>query len=178
MSKRIALSKRVRFEVFKRDGFICQYCGAHPPETILHVDHIVAVAEGGGNDMDNLVTACEDCNLGKGARPLNVAPESLADKAARIQEAEEQLAGYNAITRARRERIEDQSWEVVAALTGEESIRRDWFRSIKTFVERLGVDEALEAAEIARAAKPWSDRTRFLYFCGICWRKVRAQSDG
>lgn len=172
MSKRKSLSKRVRFEVFKRDAFMCQYCGAHPPGTILHVDHIEAVANGGPNDMDNLITACEACNLGKGARKLSTAPESLAEKAARIAEAEEQLAGYSAIMQARRERIEDDVWRVVEALTGDTEIRRDRYQSVKTFVERLGVDECLDAAEIARARMGFS-RKRFVYFCGICWRKIR-----
>ena len=27
-----SLSKKARFEIFKRDGFVCQYCGAHPPK--------------------------------------------------------------------------------------------------------------------------------------------------
>jgi 5-methylcytosine-specific restriction endonuclease McrA len=27
-AKRAGLSKKTRFEVFKRDGFRCQYCGA------------------------------------------------------------------------------------------------------------------------------------------------------
>ena len=66
-TKRKAISKKTRFEVFKRDGFTCQYCGAHPPQAILHVDHIVPVAEGGGNEDTNLVTACDHCNLGKAA---------------------------------------------------------------------------------------------------------------
>lgn len=39
MAERKSLSKKTRFEVFKRDSFECQYCGAHPPSTILHVDH-------------------------------------------------------------------------------------------------------------------------------------------
>jgi hypothetical protein len=169
---RTPISKRVRFEVFKRDGFACQYCGSHPPAAILHVDHIQAVANGGGNEIDNLITACEACNLGKGARPLSVAPESLADKAARIAEAEEQLAGYSAVMQARRERIEADVWRVVEALTGETEIRRDRYASIKMFVERLGVDECLEAAEIASARIGYA-RQRFLYFCGVCWKKIR-----
>lgn len=37
-----ALGKKTRFEVFKRDGFKCMYCGAHPPEAILEVDHLKA----------------------------------------------------------------------------------------------------------------------------------------
>lgn len=71
MADRKPLSKKVRFEVFKRDKFTCQYCGAKAPETVLHCDHIKPVAEGGDNDIINLVTACQGCNGGKGARPLD-----------------------------------------------------------------------------------------------------------
>lgn len=62
---RKAISKRVRFEVFKRDSFKCQYCGKSSPEVILHVDHIKPVSKGGDNSLINLVTACDACNLGK-----------------------------------------------------------------------------------------------------------------
>lgn len=173
MSKRRALSKKSRFDVFKRDGFACQYCGDHPPKVLLHVDHIVAVANGGTNDEDNLITACEPCNLGKGARPLDAAPETLADKAARIAEAEEQLAGYSAVMEAKRERVEAEVWRVVAALTGESSIARDRYQSIKMFIGKLGVHEVLDAAEIARAQTWHPSSAQFKYFCGICWNKVR-----
>jgi hypothetical protein len=174
MSERKAISKRLRFEVFKRDAFVCQYCGAHPPAVILHCDHIQPVADGGPTEMDNLITACEACNLGKGAVPLSVAPESLAAKAERIAEAEEQLAGYSAVIQARRERIEADVWRVVEELTGESEIRRDRYASIKRFVERLGAEECIEAAEIARNRIPYA-RQRFTYFCGICWRKIRRE---
>jgi hypothetical protein len=68
---RKAISKRVRFEVFKRDSFTCQYCGCKAPEVILWIDHIVPVAKGGKNDILNLVTACEPCNAGKSAKLLS-----------------------------------------------------------------------------------------------------------
>lgn len=71
MAKRKALSKKIRFEVFKRDKFTCQYCGRTVPDVILEVDHIKPVAKGGQNDILNLVTSCKDCNLGKGARELS-----------------------------------------------------------------------------------------------------------
>jgi hypothetical protein len=71
MTKRKAISKRVRFEVFKRDSFTCQYCGLSAPDVVLHIDHINPVAGGGGNDIMNLVTSCLDCNLGKGKRELD-----------------------------------------------------------------------------------------------------------
>ena len=68
---RKALSKKIRFEVFKRDSFTCQYCGAQAPDVILHADHIQPVAGGGTNDLLNLVTSCAQCNLGKSDRLLN-----------------------------------------------------------------------------------------------------------
>lgn len=64
------LSKRTRFEIFKRDGFKCLYCGATPAQKVLRVDHVKPVAEGGGDEPTNLVTACFDCNAGKGPVPL------------------------------------------------------------------------------------------------------------
>lgn len=65
------ISKKTRFEVFKRDNFTCQYCGAKAPEVVLHCDHINPVAEGGGSEIMNLVTACAACNGGKGPRKLD-----------------------------------------------------------------------------------------------------------
>jgi 5-methylcytosine-specific restriction endonuclease McrA len=67
MSKRKAIGKKIRFEVFKRDKFTCQYCGEKSPDVILHIDHINPVAEGGGNDIINLITSCVACNLASAA---------------------------------------------------------------------------------------------------------------
>lgn len=36
----MAVSKRTRFEVLRRDGHICQYCGEKAPDVTLHVDHV------------------------------------------------------------------------------------------------------------------------------------------
>ena len=68
----------MRFEVFKRDGFKCQYCGNSAPDVVLHVDHIKPVKDGGDNNITNLITSCADCNLGKGARLLS--DKSLVSK--------------------------------------------------------------------------------------------------
>lgn len=65
------LSKSIRFEVFKRDKFSCQYCGQAAPQVVLHVDHINPVADGGDNDILNLVTSCASCNHGKSDRRLD-----------------------------------------------------------------------------------------------------------
>jgi 5-methylcytosine-specific restriction endonuclease McrA len=61
----------MRFAVLRRDGFRCVYCGRGEPDGgKLHLDHLVSVAGGGRTALDNLVTACQDCNLGKSATDL------------------------------------------------------------------------------------------------------------
>ncbi len=64
MNKRKSLSKKIRFEVFKKDSFTCQYCGSTPPSTVLEIDHINPVSLGGDNSIDNLITSCFDCICG------------------------------------------------------------------------------------------------------------------
>ena len=89
---RIALGKKARFEVLKRDNFTCKYCGAKAPEVILQVDHIVPVSKGGSNDQTNLVTACQPCNSGKSDRELrdtqviDAQRDSLEDRQARAEQ--------------------------------------------------------------------------------------------
>jgi hypothetical protein len=61
------LSYALRFQVLRRDGFACTYCGRQAPQVKLHIDHLVPWSRGGSNSPDNLRTACEECNLGKGA---------------------------------------------------------------------------------------------------------------
>lgn len=180
MAKRKSMSKKLRFDVFKRDAFACQYCGAVPPQAILHVDHIVPVAEGGENEIDNLTTACSHCNLGKGASSLSAVPQSLSEKAASVQEQEDQLRGYADVMRAKKERIEEDAWTVARIFcdehgidTAEEGIDRKWFQGIKQFNERLGVFEVADAMEIAIENGPRGKGRCFKYFCGICWNRVR-----
>lgn len=66
----MSLTPRLRFAVLQRDGFRCRYCGHHPPDVQLQVDHIVPRSRGGSDDPENLPTACSDCNQGKSARLL------------------------------------------------------------------------------------------------------------
>lgn len=75
---RIPISPTLRFKIFVRDDFQCVYCGATPDQVELRVDHVHPVAAGGTNDPDNLVTACHDCNAGKGARliPRRLGPDT------------------------------------------------------------------------------------------------------
>lgn len=176
MADRIPLSRRTRFEIFKRDLFTCQYCGATPPQVLLEVDHIEPIALGGTNDSDNLVTACEPCNRGKAAVPLSVVPQSLADKAAEVAEREEQLAGYQAILKAKRERVEADVWAVFGRWRGQTETTHERFQSVKRFVELLGVDEVIEIVDITLAAGVHNERREFLYFCKVCWNKIKGET--
>ena len=170
------LSKATRFEVFKRDEFTCQYCGSHPPAAILHVDHILAVANGGLDQLPNLITACSECNLGKGVRRLEEVPPSLAETADRILETERQIKGWKCAIRKRETRIRSEvnsveSWWPSLPLS---SLSR---RSIARFVERIGVFSTRDAMKIAADMadrKEWDDERMFRYFCGICWNKINA----
>ncbi|MEX0801277.1 MAG: HNH endonuclease [Dehalococcoidia bacterium] len=75
----MSVSKVLRFEVLRRDRLTCRYCGRTSAEAKLHVDHLHPTALGGKDTLDNLVTACEDCNIGKAGR-LDVAIRGLIQK--------------------------------------------------------------------------------------------------
>ena len=55
---------RTQLKVYRRDAFRCVHCGEGGD---LTVDHIVPVAKGGSDDLDNLQTLCRSCNSKKGA---------------------------------------------------------------------------------------------------------------
>jgi 5-methylcytosine-specific restriction endonuclease McrA len=60
---RVRLNKR---EVFRRDGYRCQYCGQYT--TRLTLDHVVPKVQGGTHEWENLTSACPQCNRHKGSR--------------------------------------------------------------------------------------------------------------
>jgi len=64
------VSQRERWHIFQRDNFTCQYCGQNIITNrglILEIDHIKPRSKGGTDSIDNLTTACYDCNHGKHA---------------------------------------------------------------------------------------------------------------
>ena len=74
--KRKHISKSIRHEVFLRDDYKCCECGATKENTSLHIDHIVSVSQGGSDEMSNLQTLCEQCNLSKSSRSWKSKPHS------------------------------------------------------------------------------------------------------
>lgn len=85
----MTVSKRLRFEILRRDGFRCYYCGTRGNETGsgLTVDHVTPTALGGTDLPENLVSACGDCNSGKGASSLD--SEAVADVRSSLSAADE-----------------------------------------------------------------------------------------
>ena len=65
------VSKRLRFEVLRRDGHRCWYCGIDASETNLVIDHVIPLSLGGRTVPENLVAACRPCNSGKSSVLLN-----------------------------------------------------------------------------------------------------------
>lgn len=63
ISRRIL--KEVRQRVWHRDGAKCVECGSRYR---LHFDHVIPVAKGGDNTMENIQVLCRACNLAKGAK--------------------------------------------------------------------------------------------------------------
>ena len=175
---RKAISKKTRFDVFKRDGFVCQYCGAHPPMAVLEVDHIHPVSQGGGNSMDNLVTACFDCNRGKSDRTLSDVPQSLNDKAAEVLEREAQIKGYQAAMNKKKSRIDEEGEsvrEVYERFNPGYTLNEKSMVTVRHFIEKLGVHDV--CSEMERAYSKARKDQEFRYFCGICWNKIREDSE-
>ena len=64
--RRTPISNKLRFEIFTRDKHKCQYCGRTVADGVkLEIDHKTPIAEGGTDNYDNLITACNECNSGK-----------------------------------------------------------------------------------------------------------------
>jgi hypothetical protein len=82
MAERKLFTAAERFRVLERDGFRCVYCGKSAVDgaclsAAFHIDHVYPHSRGGGDEEVNLVTACLDCNLGKGDRVLDCIPPGV-----------------------------------------------------------------------------------------------------
>lgn len=172
----MAVSKRLRYEIMRRDNHACRYCGATAPDVALTVDHVIPKALGGSDDPTNLVTACKDCNAGKSASspdaPIvaDVAANALRWGAAmeyaaqiKLREAEDNDATIEWF---------DELW--LAWRYGDDKpIPRPagWENSVLRWLA-AGIPHRLIADAVQTAmtnTKVPPSRT-WRYFCGICWR--------
>lgn len=62
---KVSIPTSIRWKIWERDDFTCNYCGSR---TDLTIDHIHPEALGGSLDESNLTTACRHCNSKKGVK--------------------------------------------------------------------------------------------------------------
>lgn len=153
--KRNGLSKKIRFEVFKRDSFRCQYCGKPAPDVILVVDHIVPVKGGGCNEITNLITACESCNQGKGARSLNdnTVIEKQRKQMEELNERRQQLEMMMQWRNALQDIEQDKINAVVKYWKNESGygFTEHGLKSLSKIIKKHGVEQTLNAIDRAVA---------------------------
>ena len=154
MTKRKSLSKKIRFEVFKRDKFQCQYCGKSAPDIVLNVDHIDPVANGGSNEIINLVTSCFDCNQGKKARLLS--DDSVLKKQRKqlekLQERREQLElmleWKKSLSNLESDKINIIS-DYWSSLMHPYSLNENGLKNIEKLIKKFAIEDILEAIDTA-----------------------------
>lgn len=151
MSGRVAISKKLRFEVFKRDAFTCQYCGQKSPDVILNCDHVKPVADGGTTDILNLITSCFDCNSGKGARSLseqavlNKQVDQLAELQARREQIEMLIDWRSGLERLKEDTTDKVAEHWSTTVENRCSLTKSGRDKVRKLVKDYGLDLVLRA---------------------------------
>lgn len=174
----MAVSRRLRFEILKRDSHLCRYCGAKAPDVPLTVDHVVPVALGGSDDPTNLVTACKDCNSGKSSTSPDAPVVADVDLTAKRYAAA--IVRVGQARRLEREALTKLVDAVFDEFAGHGLTTRDI---------DLAAEETL--ARFVEAGLEWDDLKYYVrvtagaygignvwrYFCGCCWTEIRRRQD-
>lgn len=182
----------LRFEVFKRDRFTCSYCGKCPPNVLLEVDHVLPRSAGGKDSIENLTTACWDCNRGKGSKMLEegITPTVSAETVANLRERNKQARAYAKLVREERELAEQSVQDVIecwAVRFGAVEVQGQWTcsahfperPSIARYIRGIGLQRVLEAVDIAAGKFRHSYGSQpSRYFYGICRNMQSEGSDG
>lgn len=175
----MAISKRLRFEILRRDNHTCRYCGRKAPDTELRVDHVIPVALGGTDNPDNLVTSCEPCNTGKSSVPAD-APlvDQVRDDALRWGKAIQQAAWWRGIERdviAEVTRAVNTAWVDWTFGEDKQPIPRplNWVDNIQRFYE-AGLDQEtmIHFVGVSMRNPRVALDDAWAYFCGCCWREL------
>lgn len=169
----MAVSKRTRFEVLRRDNHTCRYCRA--TDAPLTIDHVTPVALGGTDDPSNLVTACRDCNAGKSSTaPDAETVAQVAEDAIRWAKALRVAAQEAAANRDDEREVLGEFYDMWNDTTGA-NLPADWEPTILRYLAAgLSMRDLQDAAYIALGRlSPYSSH-HFRYFCGICKNKVEA----
>lgn len=176
----MAVTKRTRFEVLRRDEHTCQYCGAKAPDVTLQIDHVVPVSLGGNDKPENLVTACRDCNTGKSsiAPDAPLAQKLSAEASAYALGMVDKMTRFRADVERADELIEqfDEEWGGWTVLsTGEKiPLPLDYELSLFRWAQ-MGVPFRVIQMAIAKAMAKTGLRgeySEFQYLAGIVWNMV------
>ena len=164
----MAVSKRTRYEVLRRDDHTCRYCGESAPDVKITVDHVTPTALGGSDKPDNLVAACKDCNAGKSSvQPGSDLVDDVKQTDIRWAAAIRQAADIRAAQRAGADDYIDRfvsAWQP-------RYLPNNFASTLQSLYESgLPEVEMLDAVGIAFSAR--DVESRFRYFCGVAWRKV------
>lgn len=65
--------------VLERYGGACLACGRKPPEVVITVDHVIPLARGGTDTVENLQPLCVSCNSRKWAKVIDYRPQARAE---------------------------------------------------------------------------------------------------
>ena len=172
MGESMSLSKKIRFEIFKRDGFKCAYCGKAPPDVTLEVDHINPSSKGGKNDTNNLITACFDCNRGKSNIVLEKIPNSCSINLEILQEQQTQLVAYNKY-------LEQLNASKIGAAKEIDDVFHKYYpnREMPLEIAKVAIFRFLDhlPKQIIKDAmeKTCIKKMPLSYFCGICWNIIK-----
>lgn len=178
------ISKKVRFDVFKRDGFRCAYCGNSPPACVLEIDHVIPVSAGGENTLNNLLTSCFDCNRGESNRSLSTIPPTLSRQIDVLKEKEDQITEYEKyLKRARRKR--DKQISLVEDIFREKFPKERFMegfkqRTLPVYLEYLTVQDLTDAMRVAveNVRNPNIPGMCVNYFKKICQQKIYLSGQG
>lgn len=176
----MAVSKRTRYEVLRRDNHACRYCGQMAPDVKLTVDHVTPVALGGTDNPDNLVAACVDCNAGK---------SSTSPDAALVEDVQQEAVRWAAAMKLAAETLTARRAALLAYVSEFESEARqynpsmtyapdDWWDTAEQFYRAgLPVSDLKYALAVAmsKSAVSWNGKWR--YACGVAWSIVREMQD-
>ena len=62
-NQRKLMTQELRQKIIRRDNYTCQKCGKYMPDQVgIHVDHILAIKNGGKTVESNLQVLCDKCN--------------------------------------------------------------------------------------------------------------------
>ena len=170
----MAVPKRTRFEVLRRDNYTCRYCRS--TDNPLTIDHVVPEALGGSDDPSNLVAACKDCNSGKSsiapdaALVAQVDEDALRWARARAQAVQQFTEHHDAL----RQKLAEFSKLWAVWDSDQRWLPSDWERSIGYWLrDGISIQQMEDAIGIALNNNSLGARDVFRYMAGIIRTWVR-----